>query len=109
MVAPKIDEQKQIFTDGDMSGTIISLEVPLLAFRSLSVQAIWTGTPTGNLQLEVSNDGSTWAAEGSSVATGAAAGDSMFTATVAPWQRARLVFTFSAGTGVLNAFAIAKT
>ncbi len=106
--ARKIDVQAQIFTDGDMSGSIESTPVSLQAHRHLAIQAVWTGTPTGDLQLQVTVDGVTWFDQGSSVATGGGPGDTVFTEKDAPWLKARLAFVFTSGTGTLNAFSIIK-
>ncbi len=106
--ARKIDVQAQIFINGDMSGDIESAEVSLLAHRHLAIQAIWTGVPVGDLQLQVTVDGTTWFNQGSSVAAGGAAGDAVFTEKDAPWLKARLIWDFTSDTGVLNAFSIIK-
>lgn len=106
--AKKIDVQAQIFTAGDMSGSIQSTPVPLVAHRHLAVQAVWTGVPVGNLQLQVTVDGITWTDQGSPVAAGGGAGDAVFSETNAPWLQARLAYVFTSGTGVLNAFSITK-
>ncbi len=105
--APKIDVQAQIFTAGDMSGSIQSTPVLLAAHRHLAIQAVWTGEPFGDLQLQVTVNGVTWTDQGSSVAAGGAAGNAVFSE-VAPWEQARLAYVFASGTGVLNAFSITK-
>ncbi len=106
--ARKIDVQAQIFTAGDMSGDIESAEVSLLAHRHFAIQAIWTGVPVGDLQLQVTVDGTTWTNRGSSVAAGGAAGNAEFSESNAPWLAARLIWDFTSDTGVLNAFSIIK-
>ena len=106
--APKIDVQAQIFTAGDMSGSIQSTPVRLVAHTHLAIQAVWTGVPVGDLQLQVTVDGVTWTDQGSSVAAGGDAGDAVFSEANAPWAQARLAYVFVSGTGVLNAFSITK-
>jgi len=108
VVAPKIDNQEQIVTDGDMSGDVTSAVVEIAAYRHQAVQAVWTGTPAGNLQLEASNDGTDWTARGSPVAAGGAAGSHVFVETYAAWAKTRLKYTSSSSTGVLQAFSIVK-
>ena len=107
-IAPRIHVATQIFDDGDMSGDITSTVLDLTAFRHLAIQAVWAGVPVGNLQLQVSNDGSTWTDQGSPVAGGGGAGSTMITEQFAPWAQARLFWDFTSGTGTLQAYAIIK-
>jgi hypothetical protein len=108
VIARKIDKQEQIVASGDMSGDITSSVVELAAYRNQAIQAVWTGSPVGNIQMEVSNDGTNWFVQGSPVAAGGSAGTAMFTVQFAPWAKSRLFFDFTSGTGVLNAFSIVK-
>ena len=45
-----------LVTDGDMTSDILSTGVYMEQYCDASVQAVWTGTPAGNLTIEVSND-----------------------------------------------------
>ena len=107
-IAPKIGREIQVVVDGDMGADVPSDPINLLAYNKIAIQAVWTGTPSGDLILEVSNNGTNWTAQGSPVATGGAPGDAMITEQFAPWTYARLFFDRSGGTGVLNAFATVK-
>ncbi len=108
MVARKIHTQQQIVTAGDMSANVVSSAFNILAYRSFSLHAEWAGSPAGNLQLQVSNDGSNWFDQGSPVAAGGAAGEEMFSEQFSPWAYARLDYDSTSGTGTLNVYAIAK-
>lgn len=90
-----------------------------------SIQAVWSGTPTGTLKLQVSNNafkdnvgtddsnswnaGATWEdLPGSSCDTGGAAGHHMWELWKCGYEAIRVVYTRSAGTGTLNLYFIAK-
>jgi hypothetical protein len=108
VVARKIHQQAQIVTDGDLSANLTSAAFNILAYRSFSLHAEWTGVPVGDFQLQVSNDGSNWFDQGSSVAAGGGADEAMFSEQFSPWAYARLDYTSTSGTGTLNVFALAK-
>lgn len=107
-ISRRIGSTTQIVTAGDASGDITSSVQDISAQRHLAVQVDWDGTPAGNLQLQVSNDGVSWFDQGSPVATGGAPGVAMITEQFAPWSKARLFFDWTSGAGTLNAFATVK-
>ena len=107
-IAKRIGRTFQVITAGDTSGDLTSDVVDIAAYRHLSIQASWTGTTDGNLQLQVSNDGLSWFDQGTPVATGGAPGVAMITEQFAPWAKMRLFFDRTSGTGLMNAFATTK-
>jgi len=109
-----------IVTDGDMSADITSSPIPLANGWGVSVQAFYTGSPNGTLELKISNDigvqnadgtisGLTnWSVYPNSTKAITTSGDFVWdiSATAARWFK--LVYVFSSGTGVLNARANIK-
>lgn len=101
-----------IITNGDMSANITSSDIPLDFKSGFSVQAVFTGAPDGSFKMQVSNDDTAsptnWSdVTGSSQAI-TAAGDIMWVYDGAHFKWARIVFTFSSGTGTCNAKAVKK-
>lgn len=71
-----------------------------------SVQAVWTGTPTGSLQLQKSNDQTNWFNDGAAVAVSGAAGSNWWGISDAHAMYYRVVYTATSGAGALSlAFA----
>lgn len=97
--------QNRILTD--MSTTINGPAMPLEQSLHFSFQVKWTGTPTGTLKLQASNDIDATVTDwedipGSSVAIAGAAGQQVYNYTNAPFRWVRLVYTASSGSGTLS-------
>lgn len=106
--------QKQIVTAGDMSATINGAAIDLDQIYGFSVQAIWSGTPTGTLGLQFSNDiaqggaaPTNWTADSTQALSGSA-GSYMWNIWPANYRWVRLVYTKTSGTGTLNATYVGK-
>lgn len=88
-----------------MTGEVVSPAIQLDQDFGYSVQAVWTGSPTGTLQLEASNDQVTWIpVYNSPVEIAAEDGKIMWNAwgtTAYAW--ARLHYLSTSGTGSLSA------
>lgn len=100
---------KRIIEDGDMSGALVSEAISLNNVLHMSIHAIWTGTPSGTLVLEVSGEvqtPTTWEPL-SSVAAGGAAGSQLWLDRNAPYAWARVTCS-AGGTGTLNVIAVTK-
>lgn len=72
-----------------------------------SIQAVWTGTPTGILFIQMSNDPSSpsnWTLmDPSLINTSGAAGSHLWKQHMAPFRFIRFGYAFGSGTGTLNA------
>lgn len=115
-------DQTQIVTSGDMSGSVSSNGIDLQQVYVGSIQAVWTGTPTGNLTVEISNDKVAvgvagnpssnvvnWTTlSGSTVAAGGAAGNTAWLLADIGYRWVRLKYTFGSSTGVLQAMWCGK-
>jgi hypothetical protein len=93
-----------------MASTITGAAVDTGPYSSTSVQAAWTGTPTGTLKIQIADDdaASVWTDyTGSSVSlTGTADTCAWFFSTASRWVR--VVYTFTSGTGTLNVYVSQK-
>lgn len=100
---------QQIVSSGDMSGSVSSTAVSLTNAYQYSVQATYTGSPVGSLELQVSNDiqdcasVTNWSSIAASVQAISAAGSYMWNVINANYHCIRLVYTRTSGTGTLNA------
>lgn len=106
-----------------MVTTVHSIGVSMRDFSNLSIQAVWTETPTGTLQVQVSDDIvplSTTADPaakvvnwsnytGQSFALTGAAGSTFFQLFNAGYAWVRLNYTAASGTGSLNAILVEKS
>lgn len=103
----------------DLSATGNSLPVEIMFLNGYSIVASWTGTPTGTLSLEGSNNAwdenalipsqtnssssATWVAiNGSSTSLTGAAGSYMWNAADQNFQAVRIKYTRTSGTGSLT-------
>jgi len=83
------------------------LDVTRLIYASIAID--WTGTPTGTLTLEAKNGSSSWIAiTGQSQALAGASGSIMLTLTILPWEKIRLSYARTSGTGSVTGVVIAK-
>lgn len=114
-----------VIKNGDMSGSLISIPSLIQMIPVLSYGVVWTGTPTGVFNIQVSNDYSldetgkvanagTWATcpVSSATPTLAAAGvaDNGFIDVLTTGAYAmRLIYTFTSGVGNLNVTVCGKT
>lgn len=49
-------EPVKIITNGDMSSNITSKVVPIILQDNIAIQLVWTGTPTGAFNFQVSSN-----------------------------------------------------
>lgn len=106
----------QIVTNGDMTTTINSTPMNLDEVVSYSIQAVFTGSPAGTLQLQSSDDivnvtgtGPTnWTIITDSINGISAAGSYTINVEFPAYSWVRLQYIPSAGSGTLNARINAK-
>jgi hypothetical protein len=98
-----------VFTNISMTSLVssVAIDVSRLIYGSVSVW--WTGTPTGTVIAEAQNGDAPWIAiTGLTATTGGASGNALFTFTILPFEKIRLTYTPSSGTGTLNGILVAK-
>ena len=114
---------KLIITNATMNTTLTSEAIPLVNTYGYSIQAKWTGTPTGTLKLQASSDAfmyvndnqpqvpTTWTDIADSSQSIVAAGDFMWNIIGAFYNFVRVVYTDGSGgssTAVINVRINAK-
>lgn len=92
------------FDTVDMAATAQSKSMNTINKRVVSFGLVWTGTPTGTLDLEVSNDDVNWFPLGMTLAAQPAGGASSTgaSADIGGWGYVRVAYTRSSGTGTLS-------
>lgn len=90
--------------DGDMSGNLTSPVTNILLLDNISVQLVWTGTPTGDFEVQGSLNEIAWEALPLSPAPAAAgaADQALIDMNQLSYPFIRVVYTATSGTGVLN-------
>jgi hypothetical protein len=94
-----------------MGADITSNSVDVKYSDNIGVQLVWTGSPVGNFYVQGTIDGSTWTALdfGTIPTSGGAAGDHLLNMNNLPYQKIRVFFDRTSGTGSLTAWVMAKT
>lgn len=99
--------EKLVFDGLTISGNVTSDPILIDQIIAFAAQSVWTGTPTGDLIIEKSNDKLTWFTEDTNALGGAGGSDMVEKSWVAyKWLRFRYAFTGS--TGVLTTRFFAK-
>ena len=103
-------DYSSLVVDGDMSSNITSSSTNILHMDRVGYQLVWTGTPTGDFSVEVSNDDSTWQAisfDTTPDAAGSAGSHFLEIETAAKFIR--LKYTAGSGSGTLQAHITGKS
>jgi hypothetical protein len=109
----------QITTDQSMGGDYTSSPVYLNQIAMGSIEAVWTGSPVGEIKLQVSvnhkeaaNGGvavaGTWTDYTNSEYSMTTAGSVVWNLSNIGYQYIRVVYTRTSGTGTLNVFGMGK-
>lgn len=101
-----------ILVNESMASSFESSILALDFVNFFSVQAVFTGSPSGTFKIQVSNDvnssPSNWSDLGDSSQAISAAGDIMWDISSAGYKWAKVVYTRTSGSGTCNAVAITK-
>lgn len=100
----------ELIVDGDMSEDITGPSTNILHLDRVSFQLVWTGSPTGSFDFEVSNDETTWVAVTlSSSITASGSGDTAMVDIETGAAYIRVKYNDTSGTGTLQAHIVAKS
>jgi len=92
----------KIATNASMSADVESEVIDLSKTNGYCIYANFTGTPVGSIKLQVSIDAINYVDLINSSTAIAAAGDIMWEVTNAFYDKVKVVYTRTSGTGVLN-------
>lgn len=92
------------FDTVDMAATAQSKSMKVVNKRVVSFGLVWTGTPTGTLDLQVSNDDTNWFDLGMTLAAQPAGSGSSTgaSADIGGWGYVRISYVRTSGTGTLE-------
>ena len=105
-------QNKQIITNGDLSGNVTAPAILLENIYGYSVQAVLTGSPVGSIKLQASDDEGTdligggvtnWTDITESITAVTTSGNIIWNVTSSFYRWARVVYVFTSGSGTLNA------
>jgi len=94
---------------GDMSSDVTGTSQDTEFQEVLSFQFVWTGTPTGTIDIELSNDGSTWTPAGLSGSDPAGSAGNAILEIETASKYARAVYSSTSGSGSLSVHYSAKS
>lgn len=98
-----------IITNGVLNADIASAAQDINQMLAYAVHGVYTGAGAdGTLETQASNDGTNWILIAGTQAVVAGPGQYMVNVENAGYKFARVVFTFSSGTGLLNVRITAK-
>jgi hypothetical protein len=92
----------QPVTAASMAATITSDPIDTNVYDRASIQAVWTGTPTGAIKLQQSNDGANWSEFTGTEQPVAGTADNFTWLFDTASAFVRVVYTRTSGTGVLD-------
>lgn len=107
MQAPTLIIDKKLFDSEALTGDFSSDGVEVSEVGGFALHCFWTGTPTGDLIAEGSNDGTNFVTIVSQ-AVGGAAGQWLLNIERQHYRFMRLSYDFTSGTGALTAILSAK-
>lgn len=108
MGVKRVIDSATFISGGDLSADFISKEVEILHVDRVGIELVWTGTPTGPFEIQVSNSGVNWTTVDSSIAAAASA-DFGFVDLETAAKFIRVFFDRTSGTGTLTAYLTAKS
>lgn len=104
---PKLLKNLKILDAVLMTSNQESESIDIGEASGYAVHAIWTGTPTGTIKVQGSNDNSNFI-DIDSQAAGGAAGQKLFNLANQMYRYTKVVYTFGSSTGSLTAHVSLK-
>lgn len=93
-----------------MTANITGSAIDTTDASHISFEAVWTGTPTGTLSAQGSNDSANWVnLANSSLALSGTASSTIFECYAPVFRYIRYVYTFTSGTGSLSVSVFSQT
>lgn len=107
-----ISYKQETLLDGQsMAASFNSEPISVLEFNGYSIQCVWTGSPTGTLKLQISNDTeepTNWDDLDDSSVSITTAGSETYIVAEVEYGFVRIVYTRSSGTGSFGAKFVGK-
>jgi len=94
-----VDKNLDIIDNENCAGTIYSQSVDVSKNRVMAFQFIWSGTPTGSIDVEISIDGDNWTSTGISATGAEGSAGSEFVEILSACRFARAKYVHTSGSG----------
>lgn len=99
----------KFFDGASMATNQTSIESDVTYLDNMGIGMVWTGTPTGTFSIEAKVGESPWQDIGLTGITAAgAAGEHVINLNQLPFNKIRIVYTATSGSGSLTAYGLAK-
>ena len=101
-------DNKDYIVLADAGADITGDPISILGVDRVAFEIVWTGTPTGVIEIQVSNSGDVWEPVNSVIAPAGAAGQG-FVEVETAFKFARMFFDYTSGAGTLSCHLGAKS
>lgn len=110
MSSKAVTQPFQVVTNGDMSGTVISLESSVTTQDNAGYQVSYTGSPVGEFTVEATIDGVNWSALdfGTPMTVDLSPSGFLINMNQLPYAKIRLKYVPDSGSGTMQATAMVK-
>lgn len=99
----------QLLSAQSLVASVNSSAAEIGSYEGISVQSTYTGTPTGTLKLQCSNDGVTFSdVPTATVSLAGAAGSTLWNIPDAYYRFVRISYTATSGTGSVTSVLVGK-
>lgn len=108
-VRKNVTQPFKFFDAADMSGNLVSIESDVSHLDNMGIGMVWTGTPTGTFSIEAKVGESPWQDIGlTGITTTGVAGEHVINLNQLPFNKIRISYTATSGSGTLTAYGVAK-
>ncbi len=98
----RVNEFPLLVVNGSMATNLTSIPMPVTQGQIAAIQASWTGTPVGSLELLISNDNIIYSVYTGSLTLVSGPGNFLWNMLSCGFNWVELAYTATSGTGVLN-------
>jgi len=109
MASKKSFNKPKLVDAVSMAGDSVSSSVDCLFMEVISFQFVWTGAPTGSIDIELSNDGISWTPANVDAVDPAGAASSSILEVETSSRYARSSYVATSGSGTLTVHVTGKS
>jgi hypothetical protein len=98
----RVNEYPNLISNASMTTNITSIPMPVTQGQIAAIQANWSGSPVGSLELLISNDNIIYSVYTGSSTAVSGAGNFLWNLLSCGFNWIQVQYTFTSGTGTLN-------